>query len=66
MTDGTVLDASAITDIATQRTIYAAVVLRQAVDRGQDVVMPAAAWLDAWADPSSDAVPFLELLGPLP
>ena len=62
MTGGTVLDVSAITDLATQRTVYAAVVLGQAVDRGQDVVLPAAAWLDAWAEASPAAMPFLELL----
>ena len=62
MTDGTVLDVSAITDIATQRTIYAGVVLRQAVERGQDVIVPAVAWMEAWADAAAAAMPFLELL----
>ena len=62
MTDGTILDVSAIADIATRRTIYAGVVLRQAVERGYNVVVPAVAWMEAWADAEPAAMPFLELL----
>lgn len=53
---------SAIADIATRRTIYAGVVLRQAVERGYNVVVPAVAWMEAWADAEPAAMPFLELL----
>jgi hypothetical protein len=64
--EGTVLDVSAITDIAGGRTAYGAAFLDTAVAAGRAVVVPAAAWLEAWGSAPASSRPFLEMLSGLP
>lgn len=63
---GRILDAPAISDITTRRTIYAAAFLAAANDVGITLVLPAAALQEAWAQAGEADYPFLALLLDLP
>lgn len=66
MIGGRVLDATAITDIAIGRSIYAAAFLAAANDLGIALALPAAALHEAWARAGEADYPFVELLLALP
>ena len=63
---GRVLDATAISDIAIGRSIYAAAFLAAANDVGIALALPAAALQEAWAEADPEDYPFLDLLLGLP
>ena len=63
---GRVLDASALRDLAGNRTVYASAILSAANLVGIVLAVPAAALQEAWADGAADDDPFLDLLLDLP
>jgi hypothetical protein len=63
---GRVLDASALTDAATGRTIYARAFIQTAVELGVVLSVPTTALQDAWAALPRDAHSSLELVLGLP
>ncbi|MFZ0159997.1 MAG: hypothetical protein WAL50_13275 [Kineosporiaceae bacterium] len=66
MIGGRVLDATAISDIAIGRSIYAAAFLAAANDLGIALALPAAALHEAWARAGEADYPFVDLLLALP
>ncbi|MFZ0158943.1 MAG: hypothetical protein WAL50_07945 [Kineosporiaceae bacterium] len=66
MIGGRVLDASALTDAATGRTIYARAFIQTAVELGLVLAVPTTALQDAWAALPHDDHGSLELVLGLP
>jgi hypothetical protein len=66
VTDGRILDATALADAATGRTLYARALIRTAVEHNITLAIPTTALLAAWADIPTGDRPFLDLALELP